>query len=100
MQPPKTQTAKSLSAKALTEGQRAYESKRAAKAGMSLGKWLASKEREREAEAESEAEGRPGRQTAKAARLLRPLTRTRPAAAWVLASPRMRIGVSIRENVG
>ncbi|HEY4043224.1 MAG TPA: hypothetical protein VGM32_15440 [Rhodopila sp.] len=36
--------------KILTEGQRAYEAKRAAKAGMSLDKWLASKEREREAE--------------------------------------------------
>ncbi len=33
----------------LTEGQRAYEAKRAAKAGMSLEKWLASREREREA---------------------------------------------------
>ncbi len=29
----------------LTEGQRAYEAKRAAKAGMSLEKWLADKER-------------------------------------------------------
>jgi hypothetical protein len=28
--------------KELTEGQRAYEAKRAAKAGMSLDKWLAS----------------------------------------------------------
>ncbi len=36
--------------KTLTEGQRAYEAKRAAKAGMSLEKWLASKDREREAE--------------------------------------------------
>ncbi len=36
--------------KPMTEGQRAYEAKRAAKAGMSLDKWLASKEREREAE--------------------------------------------------
>lgn len=39
--------------KTLTEGQRAYEAKRAAKAGMSLEKWLASKEREREAEAKA-----------------------------------------------
>lgn len=31
----------------LTEGQRAYEARRAAKAGMSLDRWLASKERER-----------------------------------------------------
>jgi len=41
--------------KTLTEGQRAYEAKRAAKAGMSLEKWLASKEREREAEAKAKA---------------------------------------------
>ena len=39
--------------KLLTEGQRAYEAKRAAKAGMSLDKWLASKDREREAEAKA-----------------------------------------------
>ena len=36
--------------KQMTEGQRAYEAKRAAKAGMSLDKWLANKDREREAE--------------------------------------------------
>ena len=30
----------------LTDGQRAYEAKRAAKAGMSLDKWLAGKERD------------------------------------------------------
>ena len=41
------------SLKSLTEGQRAYEAKRAAKAGMSLEKWLASKEREREADAKA-----------------------------------------------
>lgn len=34
----------------LTEGQRAYEAKRAAKAGMSLEKWLESKQRQQEAE--------------------------------------------------
>ena len=34
--------------KQLTEGQRAYEAKRAAKAGMSLEKWLDKKERERD----------------------------------------------------
>jgi hypothetical protein len=33
-------------ARALTEGQRAYEAKRAAKAGMSVEKWLAAKDRE------------------------------------------------------
>ena len=32
----------------MTEGQRAYEAKRAAKAGMSLEKWLASKQRQQE----------------------------------------------------
>jgi len=37
--------------KQMSEGQRAYEAKRAAKAGMSLEKWLTQKERER-AEAE------------------------------------------------
>jgi hypothetical protein len=36
--------------KTLTEGQKAYEAKRAAKAGMSLDKWLTSKHRQQEAE--------------------------------------------------
>lgn len=36
--------------KTLTEGQRAYEAKRAAKAGMSLDKWLHSKQRQQEAD--------------------------------------------------
>eukprot|EP01037_Dinobryon_pediforme_P018240 gene18240-18497_t len=40
---------------AMTEGQRAYEAKRAAKAGMSLDKWLAAKDREREAEERARA---------------------------------------------
>ncbi len=44
---------KTLTAKTLTEGQRAYEAKRAAKAGMSLDKWLATKQREQEAEAKA-----------------------------------------------
>jgi len=34
----------------MTEGQRAYEARRAAKAGLSLDKWLAAKERDRLAE--------------------------------------------------
>jgi hypothetical protein len=34
----------------LTVGQRAYEAKRAAKAGMPLDKWLVSKQRQHEAE--------------------------------------------------
>ena len=53
MPPSKTVMSKTLASKTLTEGQRAYEAKRAAKAGMSLDKWLASKEREREAEAKA-----------------------------------------------
>jgi hypothetical protein len=35
----------------LTEGQRAYEARRAAKAGMSLEKWLAEKDKRARAEA-------------------------------------------------
>lgn len=35
----------------LSEGQRAYESRRAAKAGMSLEKWLETKEKDKQAEA-------------------------------------------------
>jgi hypothetical protein len=42
--------------KQLTEGQRAYEAKRAAKAGMSLEKWLAAKEKERAQEARAREE--------------------------------------------
>ena len=37
--------------KTLTEGQRSYEAKRAAKAGMSLEKWLESKEKQAAARA-------------------------------------------------
>ena len=35
----------------MTDGQRAYEARRAAKAGLSLEKWLELKRKEREAEA-------------------------------------------------
>ena len=35
----------------MSEGQRAYEAKRAAKAGMSLDRWLADKDRREKAEA-------------------------------------------------
>ena len=38
------------SEKTLSEGQRAYEARRAAKAGMSLDRWLASKERQQREE--------------------------------------------------
>jgi hypothetical protein len=37
--------------KPMSEGQRAYEAKRAAKAGMSLDRWMAQKAREQQAEA-------------------------------------------------
>ena len=40
--------------KTLTEGQRAYEARRAAKAGMSLDRWLAQKSRAQEAAAKAE----------------------------------------------
>jgi hypothetical protein len=43
----KQPTKASPSHPAMTEGQRAYEAKRAAKAGVSLDKWLSMKERER-----------------------------------------------------
>ena len=39
----------------MTEGQRAYEARRAAKAGLSLDKWLAAKERDRLAEERAKA---------------------------------------------
>jgi hypothetical protein len=41
--------------KTLTEGQRAYEAKRAAKAGMSLEKWLADKQKQADALAREQA---------------------------------------------
>jgi hypothetical protein len=41
--------------KTMTEAQRAYEAKRAAKAGMSLDKWLAAKERDRVKEEQAKA---------------------------------------------
>ena len=42
--------------KPMTEGQRAYETKRAAKAGMSLDKWLDLKSREAQEEARAREE--------------------------------------------
>ena len=66
----KPPAAKAPTAKTLTEGQRAYEAKRAAKAGMSLDKWLASKEREREAEAKAKAKAEQAAKPAKPPGLL------------------------------
>ncbi|MDR3535064.1 MAG: hypothetical protein P4L71_01065 [Acetobacteraceae bacterium] len=45
--------AKPVAAGSLTDGQRAYEAKRAAKAGMSLEKWLDSKQRQQAIEAKA-----------------------------------------------
>ena len=44
-----------MAEKKLTEGQRAYEAKRAAKAGMSLDKWLAGREKRDRAESDAAA---------------------------------------------
>ena len=44
-----------MSERILTAAQRAYEAKRAAKAGMSLDKWLADKEKRAAAEAREDA---------------------------------------------
>lgn len=52
----------------LSEGQRAYEAKRAAKAGVSLDKWMADKARAQEAAARAER---------KAAEAARPVPRKR-----------------------
>lgn len=45
--------------KTLSEGQRAYEARRAAKAGMSLEKWLDAKEKDRQAELRAERKAEP-----------------------------------------
>jgi hypothetical protein len=48
--------------KQLTEGQRAYEAKRAAKAGVSLEKWLEAKQRQQQTEARTrEKAAAPGK---------------------------------------
>ncbi len=49
----------------LTDGQRAYEEKRAAKAGMSLEKWLTLKDREAEQAARAEVKARRAAEPAK-----------------------------------
>ena len=51
--------------KNLSEGQRAYEARRAAKAGMSLEKWLTSKQRQQEAEARAKEKAATPPKTAK-----------------------------------
>jgi hypothetical protein len=54
----------------MTDSQRAYEQKRAAKAGMSLDKWLASKERERQQATVSKKAAEPPKPPGFIARLL------------------------------
>ena len=59
----------------MTAGQRAYEAKRAAKAGMSLEKWLDSKQRQQEAEQrakqkQAETTAKPAKKPGLFARLL------------------------------
>jgi hypothetical protein len=58
--------------KTLSEGQRAYEAKRAAKAGMSLDKWLTSKQRQQDAEARAKQNvaAKPAKKPGLFARLL------------------------------
>ncbi len=58
--------------KTLTEGQRAYEARRAAKAGMSLDKWLAEKDRlaRREAREREAAKVKPAKPPGFFARLI------------------------------
>jgi hypothetical protein len=47
-----------MDARKLTPGQRAYEAKRAAKAGMSLDRWLANKAKEAAAERAAEVKAK------------------------------------------
>lgn len=54
------------SEKTMTAAQRAYEEKRAAKAGMSLDKWLDSKRRREEEQARAAEEAKPKAKPAKA----------------------------------
>jgi len=55
-EPTKATKTKPGTAQAMTEAQRAYESRRAAKAGLSLEKWLAAKEKDREEERRAAAQ--------------------------------------------
>lgn len=67
-------TSKQTAAKALTDGQRAYEARRAAKAGMTLEKWLNSKQRDQKAEQRARQKAaeaaKPPKKTGLFARLL------------------------------
>lgn len=59
--------------KMMTEGQRSYEAKRAAKAGMSLEKWLEQKDRVLRAEAKERARTEEAAKPAKPPGLLKRL---------------------------
>ena len=59
--------------KPMTDGQRAYEARRAAKAGLSLEKWLAAKERDRLAEERAKAKAVEAAKPAKPPGFLRRL---------------------------
>lgn len=61
----------------MTEAQRAYEAKRAAKAGMTLEKWLAQKERARAHAARAAAAAAPPPPAKKPGLLRRALARAR-----------------------
>lgn len=57
----------------MSEGQRAYEARRAAKAGVTLDKWLGEKDKERRAEARADARAaaaKPGKKPGLFSRLL------------------------------
>ena len=73
VRPAKSQRAKRGRAlktkRTLTDGQRAYEARRAAKAGMSLDKWLDAKQRQQEAEARAKQKAAEPAKSAKKAGL-------------------------------
>jgi hypothetical protein len=85
-------TSKQTSAKTLTAGQRAYEAKRAAKAGMSLEKWLDIKQREQQAEQRAKLKAaeaaKPPKKPGLFARLIERAQRPLGAAATARTPPR------------
>ena len=89
-------------AKQMTEGQRAYEAKRAAKAGLSLEKWLAAKERDRLAEEKAKPKAVEATETGRnpLGFFKRLLERAQKPLNPELSSPRTPIGVSILASTG
>ena len=93
--------------KTLSEGQRAYEAKRAQKAGMSLEKWLTSKQRAAGGRGARPGEGRRTAEDGEEAWSVRPPAGARTQTAIARAtccmpprSSRMRTGASIRASAG